>query len=115
MEIKIVKDNISMNEVAKLASDGFGDMVKAVVDIEKEIMAIGGELHADAAQLLGEKEGSLGQNVWGFNIYPGESRKDWVVFDSMVNIKPLSNNRSLYIESEDIRKKIKEIVDKLVS
>jgi len=88
--------------------------LKAVIDIEKEIMAIGGELHADANQLLIENEGSDQRKVWGINIYPKETRDKWIVFDSLINIKPLSNNRSLGVEDEEIRNKIKEVVSKLI-
>jgi hypothetical protein len=114
MEIKIVKEKISLEEVKKMAEEQFIDMVKAVVDIEKEIMAIGGELHADANQLLIEIEGSDQRKVWGINIYPKETREKWIVFDSLINIKPLSNNRTLGIESEEIRNKIEEVVNKLI-
>lgn len=35
-----------------LASQSYNDLVKAVVDIEREVMAIGGELHSDEEGLL---------------------------------------------------------------
>ena len=114
MKIKIVKNEISLEEVKKMADDQYGNMVKAVVDVEKEIMAIGGELHADANELLFEKEKSDSKNVWGINIYPGESKDKWIVFDSLINIKPLLGNRSLIIENEEIKNKIKEIVNRLI-
>lgn len=114
MEIKIIKEKILIDEVKKMAREQFGSMVKAAVDIEKEIMAVGGELHSDADELLIEKEGSNPQNVWGINIYPERDKKDWIVFDSLINIKPLANNRTLYVESEEIRNKIKKIVNKLI-
>ena len=58
MEIKIIKDSISRHDIIAMANAGFGDLVKAVVDVEQEIMAIGGELHADEEVLLMEKAGS---------------------------------------------------------
>jgi len=111
MDIKIIKQVISLDEVKKMAGNQYGSMIKAVVDIEKEIIAIGGELHSDAEQLLVEK-GSSSQNIWGINIYPGQ--KDMIVFDSLINIKPSLNNKNLYIEKEEIRIKIKEIVSRLI-
>jgi len=114
MEIKIIKEKISLEEVKKIAQNQYGNMVKAVVDIEKEIMAIGGELHADANELLFGKEGSDSKNVWGINIYPKEIKDKWIVFDSLINIKPLSGNRSLTIESEEVKNKIREIVNRLI-
>jgi len=114
MEIKIIKEEISLQEVKKMAEDQYGDMIKAVVDIEKGIMAIGGELHSDANELLIEKEGCSQENVWGINIYPDESRDKCIVFNSLINVKPLSNNRTLGVENEEVRDRIKKIVDKLI-
>jgi hypothetical protein len=114
MEIKIVKDKILLEEVKKMAQEQYGDMVKAVVDVEKEIMAIGGELHADANEILIENEKSDQRNVWGINIYPEETENNRIVFDSLINIKPLSNNRTLNVENEEIKNKIKEVVNKLI-
>lgn len=97
-----------------MANEEFGDIVKAVVDVSQEIMAIGGELHSDEEVLLSEKEGSKREDTWGINFYPKKSGNDWIEFDSMVNIKPHFGNRSRDVESLVIREKIKEIVKKLV-
>jgi hypothetical protein len=114
MDIRIIKDKILLEEVKKMAKEQYGEMIKAVVDVEKETMAIGGELHSDANGLLIEKEESNPQNTWGINIYPEKEGDDRIVFDSLINIKPLSNNRTLYVESEKIRNRIKEIVNRLI-
>jgi len=53
--MKIVKDKITIAELAKMAEEKFGDLVKAVVDVDKEIMALDGDLHADEERLLLEK------------------------------------------------------------
>ena len=58
MEIRIIKEPIKKQELTEMAKKQFGDIIKAVVDIEKEIMAIGPELHSDGEILLEEKEGS---------------------------------------------------------
>lgn len=102
-----------MAELLKLAEDIFGDMVKAVVDVERNIMAVGAELHADEEALL-LNEGSLQQNLWGINIYPGKPRNEWVEFDSMINIRPRQNNRSRGVENPDLREKINRIVNELI-
>ena len=70
MEIKIVKDSISRGELLEIAKNQFGDLIKAVVDVEKEIMAISGELHADEEVFLMEQEKSKRENTWGVNLYP---------------------------------------------
>ena len=113
MIIKIIKEPISKEELLDIAKNQFGDFVKAVVDVEKEIMAIGGELHADLEALLLE-QGSRQENLWGINIYPEKSEKEWIVFDSMINIRPSQNNRSRGVESLDVQRKIRDIVSKLI-
>ena len=40
--MKIVQNQISINELKEMAEQMFGNLVKAVVDVEKEIMAIDG-------------------------------------------------------------------------
>lgn len=114
MEIKIVKDSISRNELVKMASEEFGDIVKAVVDVEQEIMAVGGELHADEEVLLTDNEGSKRENTWGINLYPIKEGDDWIEFDSMINIKPQHGNRSRGVDDLKIQEKIRLIVNKLV-
>ncbi len=111
--MKIVEDKISLEEIKKIARDTFGKLVKAVVDIEKEIMAIGGELHSDEeAELL--KRGSKQESLWGINIYPDEAEQDWIEFDSVINLRPTSGNFSRGVDSPQMREKIKAIIDKLI-
>jgi len=112
MEIRIIKEPIKKQELTEMAKKQFGDIIKAVVDIEKEIMAIGPELHSDGEILLEEKEGSKREYVWGINLYPEQD--DFIEFDSVINLKPSSNNRSRDVENPDIREKIKQIVNKLI-
>ena len=113
MEIKIIISNIPLAEVVKMAEDGYGEMVKAVADTELGIMAIGGEWHADAEEvLLGQ--GSKQSELWGFNIYPARSPEQRIEFVSLINIRPLQNNRKMEIEDPEIREKISQIVNKLI-
>lgn len=95
----------------------FGNLIKAVIDVEKEVMAIDGELHADLAELLAEN-GSRNENLWGINIYPEvdppAGGDDWIEFDSMINLKPLISNRTRGVENPEIREKIIAIVNRFV-
>ncbi len=115
MEIKVVKDLISKKELIDIAKKQFGELVKAVVDIEQEIMAIGGELHADEEVVLIEQEGSKREYIWGINLYPKKSREEWIEFDSVINLKPSFGNRSRGVNNPEIQKKIKNVVEKLIS
>ena len=67
-DVILIAEPITQRVLEQVSQKRFGDMVKAVVDVEKGIMAIGGELHADEEQFLLDL-GSLQQNIWGINIY----------------------------------------------
>ncbi|MCD6134390.1 MAG: hypothetical protein J7J25_02590 [Candidatus Omnitrophica bacterium] len=109
----ITKDNpISIEELKEIASI-LNNLVKAVVDVEKEIMAVDAELHSDEEEAL-IKKGSKQENLWGINLYPKEAKENFIEFDSMINLKPSWGNLSRGIDSPSIREKIKEIVNKLV-
>jgi len=114
MGIRIVKDRISRKEIQEIAGERFGDLVKAAIDIEKGIIALGAELHADAQVELIEKEGSSTEDVWGINLYPAETGDAFVEFDSMINLKPAFGNRTRGVDDESIQKKIREIVARIV-
>lgn len=114
MSIVIVQDPITKEEVKKIAEETFGYLVKGVVDIEQEIMALGGELHMDEAVELHKRFQSKNDNLWGINLYPDKLGDDFIEFDSMVNIKPNLGNRTRDINSKEVQDKIKIIVKKLV-
>lgn len=112
--MKLVEGKISNVELKEMSQKMFDGLVKAVVDIEKEIMVVDAELHADQEELL-LKQGSEQKNLWGINLYPDQVKSEnWLEFDSMINLRPSQNNRSRSIESEEVRKKIIAIVEKLV-
>lgn len=111
--MKIIEDKILVEELRELAKNMFGNLVKAVVDVDKKIMAIGGELHADEEALLVER-GSKQRNLWGINIYPDIEGDNQIEFDSMINLKPSQGNRSRGVENFDMQKNIIKIVNNLI-
>jgi len=114
MKIGIIKDKISRGQISQLAQASFGDMVKAVVDVEQSIMAAGGEWHADAEAVL-LQAGSKQENLWGINIYPDNDIDNLIAFVSLINIRPRVGNRSMEIQDPVIREKIKGIVERLIT
>jgi len=114
--MRIVKQNeiISIDEVSKMSEKMFGNLVKVVVDIDQEILAFDAEMHADEeAELL--KLGSNQTDLWGINLYPELfGTEDFIEFDSMINLRPSQNNRSRDVEDQEIRKKIIEIIKKMI-
>ena len=111
--MKIVTDSITLDELCRMAADMFGNMVKAVVDIERESLALDGELHADLEGML-LQDGSKQKDLWGINLYPEMPADEFVEFDSMINMRPSQGNRSRGVEDEGLRKKIHEIVAKRI-
>ena len=110
----IVRDRIPLTDLDAMAKAQFGDLVKAVVDVERGVMAIGGELHSDEEALLLE-DGSKQQHLWGINLYPAIHDESWIEFDSMINIRPSRGNRSRSVDDAETRKAILTVVDRLVA
>jgi hypothetical protein len=102
MDITIIREAMTRTELTEMAKQQFGDMIKAVVDVEQGIMAIGGELHSDEEAALLD-QGSLQKNLWGINLYPERQVAEWIEFDAMINVRPSSGNRSRHVERADIR------------
>jgi hypothetical protein len=104
---------ISIDSLCKIAAERFGDMVKAVVDVSREIMVIDADLHSDEEALL-LSEGSRQQDIWGINLYPELPPEDWLEFDSMINLRPSFGNGSRFVDDPSIRGQIRNVVDRLV-
>jgi hypothetical protein len=111
--MRILETQFTIDELKKIAKDTFGDLVKVVVDVDRELIAIDAELHADLEALLLDN-GSLQKNLWGINFYPDLSGDDFVEFDSMINMRPAQGNMSRNIQNELICKQIMMIVNKWV-
>ncbi len=111
--MEIIKEKITLKELAKMSEKMFNNLVKAVVDLQKEIMAVDADLHADEYTFLIEN-GSEPQGLWGINLYPNKAGDDFIEFHSMINVRPNQGNKSRGVESKETREKIKKIVDRLV-
>jgi hypothetical protein len=108
------ENRLSLAELREMAVNRFGDLVKAVVDVKKERMAVDAELHADEEALLLEG-GSEQADLWGINLYPELEGDDFVEFDSMINLRPSWGNRSRGVEDPAVRERIRAIVTGLVT
>jgi len=113
-DIVIVRDTpLSGEALGELVRRFFEDMVKYVVDLEREVLAVGGELHADAEALLLE-DGSRQEDLWGANYYPGLGREACIEFTSLINIRPSQGNRSMLIEDPILCERVRKITERLV-
>lgn len=111
--MKIIKDTLSLGELKQMAAAGFVNLIKAVVDIDRELIALDAELHSDLEALLLEN-GSSQKSLWGINLYPEMVGDEFIEFDSMINMRPSRGNRSRGVDDPGTRKKIAEIVGKWV-
>ncbi|MDP2701196.1 MAG: DUF5674 family protein [Candidatus Rokubacteria bacterium] len=114
MPIRIVTAPVSLDDLRGMAAELFGDFVKAVVDVRRGVMAIGGELHADEEALLLE-DGARQADLWGINLYPGRATGERIEFDSMINVRPSQSNRSRGVEDPSVRRQIENVVGKLLA
>ena len=104
---------MTTTELHQMAVSMFGNLVKAVVDVDKKLLAVDAELHSDLEALLIEN-GSKQRDLWGINLYPEMKGDDFVEFDSMINMRPSQGNRSRGVDDPEIRRKISEIVVQMV-
>ena len=112
--MEIVTETIGLDRLREMAGRRFGEMVKAVVDVDREIMAIDAELHADEEEALLET-GSAQASLWGINLYPEVAGERWIEFDSMINLRPSQGNRSRGVEDPGTRERIVHVVSRLVA
>src|SRR3989338_2511115 len=111
--MKLIDAKITLSELQQMSDRMFGGLVKAVIDIKKEIMVVDASMHADEEKYLLD-HGSVQDELWGINIYPELTGEDFIEFDSMINIRPRLNNFSRGIDDEKLKKQILNIVNRLI-
>jgi len=111
--IAIVDEPMDSELLSNLVATWFGDMVKLVVDVGQRRVAVGGELHADAEQLLLE-QGSRQVDLWGANYYPGRGSDGCIEYTALINIRPSQANPSMEIQDASLREAVRDIVRQLV-
>ncbi|NQT64066.1 MAG: hypothetical protein HQ556_13980 [Candidatus Marinimicrobia bacterium] len=112
-EIVLLTKKISPSLLSDLTAEIFNSFVKIVADVDREILAVGGEMHADAEQLLLEN-GSKQSNLWGANFYPYEPLELRIEFTSFINIRPRDGNSSMIVEDETTQTKIRKMCNNLL-
>ena len=111
--MKILTEPITVSDLKTMAAEMFGDMVKVVVDVERELVALDAELHSDIEALFLD-DGSKQNSLWGINLYPDLWGDDFIEFDSMINMRPSQKNMSRGVDNQETREKIIKIVNKWV-
>jgi hypothetical protein len=112
-DIVLVESRLDPAELRRLVAAHFEDMVKYVVDVRRGVAAVGGELHADEEALLLE-HGSRQEDLWGANYYPGKGEDGCVEYTSLINIRPAQGNRSMVIEDDGVRGRVRALTFELI-
>ena len=114
MKIVTAQTPLSLEALRQMAAARFGDLVKAVIDIERRIMVVDAELHADEeAELLAD--GSRQEDLWRINLYPDLPESEWLEFDPMINLRPSIGNRTRGVDDSKTRDRIAAMVTEFVS
>ncbi len=85
-------------------------IIKLAVDTRRQILAGGGEMHADCESVL-IKNGSQREDIWGANWIPA---KQTIEFEALINIRPHQKNMSMEIQDPAIKQQVEAIVRKLL-
>jgi hypothetical protein len=109
MKIHIIRQRATEKEIKEMLEE-LETYIKLAVDVERNILAGGGEYHADCEEVLLE-DGSRQENIWGADWYP-ESRT--VGFGALINIRPQQDNRGMEIENPRLRERIETVVRTLL-
>lgn len=104
----IIRTKIDPGDRQKVAEDLKG-YIKVVVDVQRRILAAGGEKHVDGERLLLE-DGSRQEDLWGAGLDLETGEMD---FDSLINLRPLQN-RSHEILDQGIRAQIETLIQSLL-
>jgi len=106
--------NITLSELNDMAQNMYGNLIKAVVDIEKKLVVLDAPMHVDEEQYLLEN-GSEQKNLWGINLHPAKyGTPDFVEFDSMINIRPRANNMSRSVDDTSIQDNLRSIIAEII-
>ena len=109
MILHVIREQATPEQITEMLSE-YETLIKLAVDVERGILAGGGEWHADCEETL-LSDGSRQENVWGADWIP-ERRE--VGFDSLINIRPSQGNFRTELQDPELRKQIESIVRRLM-
>ena len=112
-DIVIIVTPIEQDTLLRLVEGYHGDMVKYVVDLERQVIAVGGEFHADAEALLLE-DGSRQPDIWGTNYYPDQPEATCIEYTSLINISPARGNPGMELLDPELRRQLRELTFRLI-
>jgi len=109
MKVQIIRSKATVQQVKNMLKT-LETYIKLAVDIERDIIAGGGVLHADCEAVLID-DGSQQENIWGADWIPLTQE---LRYEALINIRPKDNNPEMTVLNPEIRNSMKEIVEKLL-
>lgn len=107
--IHLIRSGASKQQIQEMLQ-ALDTYIKLAVDIRRGILAGGGVMHADCEAVLLE-DGSQQKDIWGADWIPSAQQ---VTYESLINIRPSQNNRSMEISDPVIRERVAEIAHQLL-
>jgi hypothetical protein len=111
--VEIITHRVTRQELLERCTTSYPSMVKAVVDLGRGVMAVDAEWHADLEAVLLE-DGSAQAELWGINLQLDREPDDFVVYTSLINIRPAQQSFSMEIQDPAVMGAVKQVVDQLV-
>ena len=107
--MRICDRPLTREELKAIAAAGAGDYIKGVVDVRREVLALEADQHVQLKELL-EKNGSQEEDLWGLLIFP--EKKDYLVYASMINVRPESDNPTMEVKDLALQQRIAKVAEK---
>ena len=107
--IYVLREKPTSGQLADMLQE-YETMVKIVVDLRRRVLAGGGEMPSDCESVLLE-DGSEQDYLWGANWYPADQA---IVFEALINIRPRLGNRSILIQSEELRQQVESVTREIL-
>ncbi|MFC1562311.1 DUF5674 family protein [candidate division KSB1 bacterium] len=107
--IHVIRSNATQEQIEQMLEE-LDPIIKLAVDINREILAGGGQMHADCEAVLLE-DGSHQEDIWGANWIPASRT---IEFEALINIRPGQQNLSMTIQNPMIKSKVEKITRELL-
>ena len=108
--ISIIREPATPEQIEQMAEQFGSNFIKLAVDVNREILAGGGELYADCEQALLE-DNSQQVDIWGADWHPATKT---VTFESIINLRPRQQNFSMEVQDLVLRNRIEKIARRLL-
>ena len=107
--IHLLRQKATRQQVDEMLQE-LGSFIKLAVDIQRNILAGGGQMHADCESVL-LQDGSQQSEIWGADWIPSIQK---VEFDALINIRPNQQNYAMTIQDSNIKQRVETITRQIL-